>query len=299
MGLSNSERISESELTFLGFGGHTTEDKSESEERMARSKYVKSEQEIKDYLSIYANPKFYDTEMVIFLYEAKPEAIAAILPPPLQPMDPPIVTVQNVSVGRSNCVSAFRGSGVWISCKYNDLPGAHCVHMVMDTDQAIIFGRELMGEPKKYGKTSLVRQGSRVEARVERFGKEYITILGDLKGPANIDEMPKDSDLFYFKFFPACDGSGLESDPILVKTHFKLHYNSLEQGQGEIEYLPSDHDFLSELQCINPVGFFYGNVDIDASSERITTIPAKDFLPYAFGKIDDWRLLNNMDQSFS
>lgn len=39
---------------------------------MARSKYAKSEEEIKHYLSIYANPKFYDTEMVLFLYEDKP-----------------------------------------------------------------------------------------------------------------------------------------------------------------------------------------------------------------------------------
>ncbi|MGO9022606.1 MAG: acetoacetate decarboxylase family protein [Syntrophobacteraceae bacterium] len=261
---------------------------------MARSRYVKTGQEIKEYLSIYANPKFYDVDTLLFLYETKPEVIAAMLPPPLQPVDPPIVTVQIVLAARSNCVAAFDGCGVWISCRYNELPGAHCVHMVMNTDQAIIFGRELMGEPKKYGKPSLVRQGDRVEARVERFGKEYLTIHGDLSGPANIDEMPKDSDVFYFKFLPACNGSGLEFDPILLKAHFKTHYNSLEQGLGNITYLPSDHDFLYELECINPVGLFYGNVNLDANSERIATIPANDFLPYAFGKMDDWRLLNNM-----
>lgn len=257
-----------------------------------KSKYVKTPEEIDQFLAIYANPMFFDVTAVTFLYETKPELIAVLLPPPLVPEGPPIVTVQSVSVARSNCVSAFNGTGVWIPCKYDGLVGGHCVHMVMNTDQAIIFGRELMGEPKKYAKTSLVRQGLRVEAHVKRFGREYITILGELNGPANIDAMPKDSDLFYFKFFPACDGSGLESDPILVKTHFKLHYNFLEQGQGEVKYSPSDHDFLYELEVIKPVGFFYGNIDIDANSERITTVPAKDFLPYAFSKIDDWRLLN-------
>ncbi len=260
-----------------------------------KSKYVKTEEEIKDFLAIYASPKFVDVTALFFLYETKPGAIAAMLPPPLEPVGPPIVTVQNVSVARSNCVSAFNGTGVWIPCRHNGLVGAHCVHMAMDTDQAIIFGRELMGEPKKYARTSLVREGARVEAHVERFGKEYITVLGELNGPANIDDMPKESDLFYFKFFPACDGSGLEFDPILLKTHFTLRYNSLEQGIGGIKCLPSDHDFLSELEVVRSVGLFYGNVDIDARSERIATVPAKDFLPYAFGKVDDWRLLNNIE----
>lgn len=259
-----------------------------------KSKYTKSEKEIKDFLAIYTNPKFLDCTAVTFLYETKPEAIAAILPPPLEPAGPPVVTAQSVSVGRSNCASSFNGTGVWVPCKYKDIMGAHCVHMVMDTDQAIIFGRELMGEPKKYAKTSIVRQGKRAEAHVERLGKEYITIIGEIEGPGDVSMMPKESDLFYFKFFPACDGSGLEWDPILLKTHFKLTHKFVEQGQGGIRYSLSDHDFLYELEVIKPLGFLYGSLDIDANSEKLATVPAKDFLPYAFAKIDDWRLLNNI-----
>ncbi len=236
--------------------------------------------------------------MLSFIYETKPEAIAAILPPPLEPMDPPIVRVENAVIARSNCMSPFNGSVVHIPCKYKDQVGGYIVHMVMSTDQAIIFGRERTGEPKKYGETSIVKQGTHVEGHVKRLGKEYITISGELNGSADIDVMPKEAFTFFFKFLPACDGSGLEFDPILVKVHNKVHYNWLEQGQGDIKYSPSDHDFLYELEVVNPVALLYGNIDLDPGtygSKKIASIPAKDFLPYAFGNVDDLRLLNNID----
>ncbi|MGA3117408.1 MAG: acetoacetate decarboxylase family protein [Syntrophobacteraceae bacterium] len=261
---------------------------------MRKSNYVKSAEEIKQFLSIYSKPRFYDVNTLFFLYETKPEAIAALLPPPLVPSDPPIVTVNSWLVARSNCILSFNGSAVFVPCKYQDQQGAYCVHMVMDTDQAIIFGRELMAEPKKYAKTTHARNGSQLQVRVERLGQQYLTVTGNLTGPANIAEMPTEQDLFYFKFLPACDGSGLEFDPILTKTHFSVAYNWLEQGQGQIDFLVSDHDFLYELECVNPAALFYGNINIDGSTQRLTTVPAQDFLPYAFGKIDDWRLLNNI-----
>jgi acetoacetate decarboxylase len=259
--------------------------------KAVKSRYIKSEEEIRELLAMYKDLKFMNLDAVNCFYETKPEAIAAILPPPLEPVDSSVVMVQFASTARSNPESPYNCTGAWIPCKYKDVVGNYCVHWVFDSDFAIIIGRELMGEPKKYAKTTLSRRGNRIEGHTVRFGKEYVTMAGELEGPEDIDKMPKDSIAFYFKFLPACNDSGLEFDPILVKQTMRFDYKFAERGQGEIKYALSDHDFLYELEVIKPLGLFYSSFDVHVSSERLATVPAEEFLPYAFGKMDDYRLL--------
>ena len=50
--------------------------------------------------------------------------------------------------------------------------------MPMSTDVAIIFGRELFGEPKKQGRVQLKSDVDVVRGTVERFGIPYIQLEG-------------------------------------------------------------------------------------------------------------------------
>jgi acetoacetate decarboxylase len=262
---------------------------------MTTSRYVKSADQIKELLSVYAAPKFFQQTTMNFLYETKLEAISALLPPPLQPTDSAVVTVSSGVCAESNCISSFSGTYVLVPCKYNDIQGSYVVHMIMDTDRAIIFGRETMGEPKKFGRTSLATNGVNVEMSAERLGTEYIKVKGTLDMDLDTSNMPDEMNIFFFKSLPACDGSGLEFDPILVMNRARVQYHWMKQGKGEIQLEMTDHDFIHELECIHPLGLYYGLLDITGESKKIATVNSKDFLPYAFGNIDDYLLLNNIN----
>jgi acetoacetate decarboxylase len=236
---------------------------------IVKRKYVKDELKIRGLSTGYYNQRFTDIDILFFLYETKPEAIAAMLPPPLEPMNPPIVTMNSWSLARSKSPSPFTGSAIFIPCKYNEAPGAYCVHAVINAGWDIVFGSEIIAASEKYAKTTHVREGSRIEVHVETSGKEYITILGELDEPANIIELSKDLTVFYFKYIPTSDGSCPESDPMMMRTHFKVRYNSLDKGRGKIKYSVSHHDFLEELVCLNPVAFLHGNMDIRYNSELV------------------------------
>ncbi|MFH0730707.1 MAG: acetoacetate decarboxylase family protein [Pseudomonadota bacterium] len=252
--------------------------------------YAKAEAGISELSPRYDDHKFSDVDILFYLYETRPEAIAAMLPPPLEPMNPPIVTMNSWSLAGSNTLSPFTGSAIFIPCKYNKVQGAYCIHAAINAGWDILFGSEIIAASEKDAKTKHVREGSRISVHVERRGKEYITILGELYEPANIIELAKELNVFFFKYIPVHGGSCAESDPILMRTHFNVRYNSLEKGRGEIKYSVSDQDVLKELNCLKPVAFLHGNMDIRYKTELIATVPVKEFLPYAAGKPDNFEL---------
>ena len=57
-----------------------------------------------------------------------------------------------------------------VRARYQDVEGDFCLAMPMSTDVAIIFGRELFGEPKKQARVQLKSDGDVMRASVERFG---------------------------------------------------------------------------------------------------------------------------------
>ena len=94
---------------------------------------------------------------LVATYESDPDAIAAVLPPPLRPPAEPLVrvTVATVDVGRGYGVF---GAGTFaVHCSYEDTPGDYALVMPMTTEQAVIGGRETFGEPKKLAEIVLDR----------------------------------------------------------------------------------------------------------------------------------------------
>src|SRR5436305_12649330 len=116
---------------------------------MGANSWVKSAAEIKKFEDRLAEPAFLEGKFLTVTYLTRPEIIRAVLPPPLEPASEPLVSVGVATFGRSNCVGAFSGGALCVRARYKDLEGEYCLAMPMSTDVAIIFGRELFGEPKK------------------------------------------------------------------------------------------------------------------------------------------------------
>ncbi|MBV8139036.1 MAG: acetoacetate decarboxylase family protein [Deltaproteobacteria bacterium] len=254
---------------------------------MANTRWIKTPQEIQTIEERLAHPAFLDGETLTVTYLTRPELVRAVLPPPLEPAGEPLVAVGVGSFGRSNCVGAFAGGWVDVRARYQGIEANYCLAMPMSTDVAIIFGRELFGEPKKQGKVRLESDGDVTRGVVERYGIPYLLVEARLTENLPI-EGPATSDRFHFKFMHSADGRGLEFDPIIVHAHFETQLRVVKRGPGKAAFKPSHHDPLSDLEIVEFRGAVYSEGDVYAHARRIGTVDAKSFLPYAFQNIDDY-----------
>jgi hypothetical protein len=53
------------------------------------------------------------------------------------------------------------------------------------------------------------------------------------------------------------------------------------------------HDPLAEVEIVEVISVAYSEADSYARTRSLTTVDAEAFLPYAYGKVDDWTVLDN------
>ncbi len=63
-------------------------------------------------------------------------------------------------IGRwqSNCVGDYCGGAIYVAARHEGVEGDYVLAMYMDADPAIIFGRDLFGEPKKQARQPALPQ---------------------------------------------------------------------------------------------------------------------------------------------
>lgn len=247
-------------------------------------RYVKSREEVKQLQGIYSAPAFLGIRSLSIPFETDPEVVRAVLPPPLEPADEPVVSVGVSEITGSNCVGPFYGSSINILARYKDLVGNYCLTMPMSTDIAVIFGRELYGEPKKLARIALTRDGQRLVGTVERHGITYIELQGEMT--EQVEGREQESDHFYYKYMPSADGQGLDHDPLLVHVHHRGSFSHVERGKGQIVFRESVHDPVIDLPIVSTAEAGYVEGETFTTARTLCSVDRDAFMPYAFGKID-------------
>lgn len=219
-------------------------------------------------------------------FHTRPEIVKHVLPPGLEPGAEPSVTAM---VGRwqSNCVGNFEGGAIYISARHKDIEGTYVLAMYMSTDTAIIFGREVFGEPKKQAKIGLYRLGNRMSGWVERRGVKLIEIGADLKNELEISE-PMKLVNFNIKAWPATNGIGMEGDAVLTLAELEGRLTKHREGAGSVILRGTPHDPLDELEIVDVRGAVYLEGDLMGHARTIGRIAAQDFLPYLYARMEDF-----------
>jgi acetoacetate decarboxylase len=256
-----------------------------------QNRYVKSAEEIRDLLQRHAEPAFLDRRGLAIQFETEPEFVRAVLPPPLEPAERPLASVGLSAFGASNCVGPFNGGAITVRCRYGDLEGQYCITMPMNTDTAVIYGRELYAEPKKLAAVTVEREGNRARATVARLGITTIALTADLTEP--IPDGSSEVNNFYFKFTIRADGTGLDHDPLLVCVRTTSTVRNAMRGTGTITFAESRHDPVSDIPIVRVLGASWSEGDTFTRGRTLTSVPADAFLPYAFGKMDDLAFLGS------
>ena len=147
-------------------------------------RFVKTPEEIKRIQKTYSRCHFMGAKNLTVIFETTPEAVRDILPPPLEPTTEAIGSAWVGEISNSNCVGPFRGAALYIRARYGDIVGNYCVTMPMSTPQAVTFGRELYGEPKKLASIIFEQQDEFVWGSAERHEIRFLSLRGRMNGAA-------------------------------------------------------------------------------------------------------------------
>lgn len=237
-----------------------------------------------------AAPRFVGEQLLV-RFRTSPDVYRCLLPPPLVPAEEP-VAVAAVGRWRRNCVGAYGGGSVALTAVNAGDPGGFAVGMWMDSEPAVTFGREVFGEPKKLGTSGLVRDGAQAHGWIERGGTRLVSLSATL----GVDEGASDSSrlAFNYRSRTAADGRGLDGPAVLTRTTFTTRVEARFTGTGTVTLRSGPHDPAGDIPVLEVLGAEYQVHDLRATCVPSDEVPAAEFLPYHFGRQDDWRLLDTM-----
>jgi len=190
-------------------------------------------------------------------------AVRRILPPGLLPSRPPALTVFIAEYPRTAFTVPYREAAVLVHVRTLLGEGVHCCWMVVDDDTALIYGRELLGYPKKLAAIGFEESGEGISAFVERRGVRVLEMRGR-KGEVQAGPPP----VFGRKTFNVGGvGQAFAVSPLWLLRPREVIHESY-QAEVEVAVRPSGHDPIAELAAGEPRS---GRI-------AVTDIPGTDYL---------------------
>jgi acetoacetate decarboxylase len=256
--------------------------------------FVKTPEEIARIERLTARPEFVNGERLAVAFLTTPQTVRRLLPPPLEPAATPLVVV---GIGRwqSRGVGDYAGCSLNLAARHGTVEGGYALAMWMDTEPAVVFGRDVFGEPKKLANARLFRDGDRFRAHLERHGTRLVEIEADISewsGPSREERIA-----FNFRSRPAADGVGLDGPAVLTRATFTTEVKRGGTGTGSIVLRGTDHDPLDEIEIVSVAWASFQEHDVFARCEAVDSVPADRFLPYHHGRNDNWLALDTAGDS--
>ncbi len=225
---------------------------------------------------------------VTVVFRTDPDAIAAVLPPPLRPSEP-TARLRIAVVDMGTGIKPFGAGWFGVRARHGDVEGEYALFMPMSTEQATVGGRETFGEPKKIADVTLEVEGDRLNAHIERMGFRVAEIGGQLGEP--VEGYERDKIDFYFKLSPSATGGGLDGDPPFVYCHRNEKARNVRPVSGELKLIDSPLDPVADFPVLDIVSFEYGELASSQRGEVVGTVPAADLLAFAHQRYDDLSVL--------
>lgn len=119
--------------------------------------------------------QFRDAEILTLFYRSDPDMIRFLLPPPVQPIGD-VVAIHIYQMNDTDWLGAYTEANVMCGATLpGGVSGAYSTNLVLQSDIGVAHGREVHGQPKKYGHPKLEIRGDLIVGTVERNGIEIIT----------------------------------------------------------------------------------------------------------------------------
>jgi len=248
--------------------------------------FVKTPAELASYFNVPGR-LFPGAKMLGAMFETKPEIVARLLPPPLQPIDSPNGMVFIAEYPTTNYGPGYREAALFLKCQYQGEVGNYCLAMPIDSEEVrCTNGRDIFGFPKKLAKIHLERRENTVHGWVERHGVRFFELKVELA--ASLDEFPPAGPNFLFKASPAISLTpGFDGPVLLCRQNTEVQLKTLEVGMPELTFRPSARDPWSEVEVVSPLaGFYMVSDNTMRPGSVIGPVDGDAYLPHYFKMID-------------
>ena len=194
-----------------------------------------------------------DAELVIHEYVTDPDAAAALLPTPLTLTDEPVVELTFARYPWST-LGPYNEVVVSLACTHAAQACKHAVVLYVDSESALISGRELAGFPKKMARID-IRPGSIYGCSLERpAGISLCTSVFQPAGPLPLS-FPTTRHFTSLRVIPDPEQAAAPSLAELVQTDWILESGEAFAGSGSCHFSgASALDPLHLLPVRRPLG---------------------------------------------
>ncbi|WEX12055.1 acetoacetate decarboxylase [Chelativorans sp. AA-79] len=119
--------------------------------------------------------RFRNTEILTLYWRTDPDAMAFLLPPPLEPFGD-IACAHIYKMNDTDWLGPYSEANFMFGAALNGKPlGAYSPYLVLSSDVGVAHGREVHGQPKKLGHPAIEFRGDLIVGRVERNGIDVLT----------------------------------------------------------------------------------------------------------------------------
>jgi acetoacetate decarboxylase len=247
--------------------------------------------------------EFYEAQMLFVFWETKPEIVARLLPPPLEPSPYPLAAAFVAYYPKTNFGPPYHEGALCLGAQFQGVPGNYCIAMPVTGDMAMACGREKYGYPKKMAQIEFEQKGGVVSGRISRHGTPFFEIDARLNrdgveepvramiqaGMAFNDEAG--SPVYLFKHFLSPGATGFDYPPRLVRQRNVLRPATLQWADAKVSLPRAECDPWHEVEVVRVLGSVYmvgNNTMLDG--EVVAEVDAAAFMPYAWSKWDPEQL---------
>jgi len=184
--------------------------------------------------------------MLKITYRTDAAAIAALLPPGINPGANPHVnvTIYNFPVQ----AEPEYGIVINVEADYNGIAGEYTLAIGIDQEAPLFLCQELWGQPKYPVQTQYYRLGDHVEAKVVHQGCTFVEFSGDVVATLPV---PADHETneWWIKCMRSVDPNACKYDfpPHVVRVHSKYGTAHLQELKGKLTLRESAWDPIATL----------------------------------------------------
>lgn len=207
--------------------------------------------------------RFRNAEIMTLYWRTDPAAMSFLLPPPLQPIGD-VACVHIYRMNDTDWVGAYTEANVMFGASLGDRSGAYSPYLVLSSDGGVSQGREVHGQPKKYGQPTMEFRGDLMVGTVERNGIDVITgTLPYKQAPVSADALAPHFDFATNLNLKAIDH--IDGRPAIRQlTSRKLAEVAVHEawtGPCTVELRPNAQLPVFRLPVLEPLQGFYWRAD--------------------------------------
>lgn len=154
---------------------------------------------------------FRNVEVLTLTYKTDMQNVRALLPPPLEPIND-WVLIHIYNMNDVEWLGTYNECNVMVSARLGDkTSGGYSPYLFLNSDVGLAHGREVHGQPKKFGEPSIATRKDLLVGVLERNGIDVITGTMPYKqSPGTLDDLKRDTFDFSvninYKVIPHIDG---------------------------------------------------------------------------------------------